>query len=134
MAEDLGFITPDVEALRRRFRLPGMRVLQFAFDGDPNNPHLPHMHRHNSVVYTGTHDNDTSVGWFASLDTETRRRSSSFCAPIGGSMPETLDPRSSAPPSGSSRSCRCRICLGLGSEARFNTPGTTQRQLELAAA
>ncbi len=58
VAEDLGVITPDVEALRKGFGLPGMRVLQFGFSGDASNPHLPHMHEHDSVVYTGTHDND----------------------------------------------------------------------------
>ncbi|HKD38114.1 MAG TPA: 4-alpha-glucanotransferase, partial [Pirellulales bacterium] len=55
LAEDLGVITPEVTALRDRFQLPGMRVLQFAFNGDPNNPHLPHHYIHNCVAYTGTH-------------------------------------------------------------------------------
>jgi 4-alpha-glucanotransferase len=64
IAEDLGLVTPAVTALRERFRLPGMRVLQFAFGGgDPANPHLPHNHEPNSVVYTGTHDNETAAGW-----------------------------------------------------------------------
>jgi 4-alpha-glucanotransferase len=67
IAEDLGFITPAVRALRDRFGLPGMAVLQFAFDSDAKNPYLPHNHTPNQVVYTGTHDNDTSVGWFRSL-------------------------------------------------------------------
>jgi 4-alpha-glucanotransferase len=66
IAEDLGVITPDVEALRDDFGLPGMRILQFAFGGDPKNKDLPHNYVHNSVVYTGTHDNDTTVGWFTS--------------------------------------------------------------------
>ncbi len=67
IAEDLGVITPEVEALRDRFGLPGMKILQFAFDGGPGNPYLPHNHRRNCVVYTGTHDNDTTAGWFAGL-------------------------------------------------------------------
>jgi 4-alpha-glucanotransferase len=67
VAEDLGLITPDVEALRDAFGLPGMRVLQFAFGGDANNPFLPHNYVRNAVAYTGTHDNDTTVGWFKSL-------------------------------------------------------------------
>jgi 4-alpha-glucanotransferase len=68
VAEDLGIITPEVEALRDRFNLPGMRILQFAFGGDASNPYLPHNYwRHNTVVYTGTHDNDTTRGWFATL-------------------------------------------------------------------
>ncbi len=64
IAEDLGEVTPDVEHLRDSFGLPGMRVLQFAFGGDAYNIHLPHNHVQNSVVYTGTHDNETTVGWF----------------------------------------------------------------------
>jgi 4-alpha-glucanotransferase len=72
VAEDLGLITDEVRALRDRFELPGMVVLQFAFDGSPDNPHLPQHHRQNSVVYSGTHDNDTTVGWYASLDPHAR--------------------------------------------------------------
>jgi 4-alpha-glucanotransferase len=60
IAEDLGLITPDVGALRDQFKLPGMRVLQFAFDGNWSNPHLPHNFAANTVVYTGTHDNATT--------------------------------------------------------------------------
>jgi 4-alpha-glucanotransferase len=63
IAEDLGLITPDVSALREEFHLPGMRVLQFAFDGNPANPHLPQNYATNTVVYTGTHDNSTTRGW-----------------------------------------------------------------------
>ncbi|GAC1401929.1 MAG: 4-alpha-glucanotransferase [Pyrinomonadaceae bacterium] len=66
LAEDLGVITPDVEALRDDFNFPGMRILQFAFGGDPQNRDLPHNYARNCVVYTGTHDNDTTVGWFES--------------------------------------------------------------------
>ncbi len=73
IAEDLGVITPDVEALRDEFGLPGMRVLQFAFGGG-DNPFLPHNYPTNSVAYTGTHDNDTTAGWFRSADRETRKR------------------------------------------------------------
>jgi 4-alpha-glucanotransferase len=72
VAEDLGMITDEVRALRDRFELPGMVVLQFAFDGSPDNPHLPRHHKRNAVVYTGTHDNDTTVGWYASLDADAR--------------------------------------------------------------
>jgi 4-alpha-glucanotransferase len=72
VAEDLGIITDEVRALLDRFELPGMVVLQFAFDGSLDNPYLPEHHRRNSVVYTGTHDNDTTVGWYASLDPHSR--------------------------------------------------------------
>jgi len=67
IAEDLGVITPDVEKLRDGFGFPGMRVLQFAFSSDTKNIDLPHNYHHNVVVYTGTHDNDTTVGWFNSV-------------------------------------------------------------------
>jgi 4-alpha-glucanotransferase len=125
VAEDLGFITPDVEALRRRFRLPGMRVLQFAFDGNPYNPHLPHMHRHNSVVYTGTHDNDTSAGWFASLDGETQHRLESYLGQGARGMPEPLI-RAACASVAALAVVPLQDLLGLGAEARLNTPGTTQ--------
>ena len=74
VAEDLGVITPEVDALRTEFGLPGMKVLQFAFDGSPDNPYLPEHHGEQSVVYTGTHDNDTTVGWWTSLDEATREK------------------------------------------------------------
>jgi 4-alpha-glucanotransferase len=64
IAEDLGVITPDVVEMREAFDLPGMRIIQFAFHGDPSDPFLPHNHVQNCVVYTGTHDNDTSRGWY----------------------------------------------------------------------
>ena len=124
VAEDLGFITPDVEALRRRFRLPGMRVLQFGFDGDPYNPHLPHMHRHQSVVYTGTHDNDTSAGWFASLDRETQRRVETYLG-ADAAMPQALI-RAACASVAALAVVPLQDLLGLGSAARLNTPGTTQ--------
>jgi 4-alpha-glucanotransferase len=64
IAEDLGIITPDVEALRDEFGLPGMRILQFAFGGDASHAYLPHNYQVNCVAYTGTHDNDTTLGWW----------------------------------------------------------------------
>lgn len=74
IAEDLGFITPAVRRLRDQFALPGMAVLQFAFDSDAKNPYLPHNHLRNMVVYTGTHDNDTTVEWFWSAGETHRQR------------------------------------------------------------
>ena len=64
LAEDLGTITPEVLALRDKFEFPGMKVLQFAFGSDPTNPYLPFNVPQNCVIYTGTHDNDTSIGWY----------------------------------------------------------------------
>lgn len=72
VAEDLGVITPQVDALRDEFGLPGMRVAQFAFSGDPDNPHRPENYVAHTVAYTGTHDNDTTLGWYRSLDERTR--------------------------------------------------------------
>ena len=78
IAEDLGDITPDVVALRQRLNLPGMRVLQFGFGGGADNAFLPHNYTRNTVVYTGTHDNDTTRGWFASLSEEPRRHALAY--------------------------------------------------------
>ena len=125
LAEDLGVITDDVVALRKGFGLPGMRVLQFAFSGDGDNPHLPHMHEHDSVVYTGTHDNDTTLGWYGSLDEETRRRVDSLLRVAPGSMPEALI-RAALGSVGQLAIVPAQDLLGLGSEARLNTPGTVQ--------
>ena len=75
IAEDLGVITPDVEALRDDFQLLGMKVLQFAFDGETNNPYLPeNIDGSRWVVYTGTHDNPTTLGWWQRLDEDSRNR------------------------------------------------------------
>ncbi|TMQ34341.1 MAG: 4-alpha-glucanotransferase [Planctomycetota bacterium] len=73
LAEDLGLITEEVEALRAKLRLPGMRVLQFAFGGATEDRFLPHNYERNTVVYTGTHDNDTTVGWYNALQEHERR-------------------------------------------------------------
>src|SRR5207249_866005 len=73
IAEDLGLITPDVSALRDQFHVPGTRVLQFAFDGHSDNPYLPHNYVPNTVVYTGTHDNPTSRGWYEELPPHQRQ-------------------------------------------------------------
>jgi 4-alpha-glucanotransferase len=74
IAEDLGVITADVEKLGDDFHLPGTRVLQFAFDGDPTNVHLPHNYSVDTVVYSGTHDNETTRGWYDNLSRESRHR------------------------------------------------------------
>jgi len=123
VAEDLGVITPDVEALRREFALPGMRVLQFAFGGNPEDVHLPHMHDRDSIVYTGTHDNDTTLGWFLSLDSETLRRVEYFLRLTPGAMPEALI-RAALGSVGKLAIIPMQDVLSLGSEARLNTPGT----------
>jgi 4-alpha-glucanotransferase len=123
VAEDLGVITADVDALRKRFAMPGMRVLQFAFGGDPDNPHLPHMHERDCVVYTGTHDNDTTLGWFLSLDSETQQRVSFFLRLTAGAIPDAMV-RAALGSVGQLAVIPIQDVLELGSEARLNTPGT----------
>jgi 4-alpha-glucanotransferase len=84
IAEDLGVITPAVEALRDRFALPGMKILQFAFDGNDDNAYLPANYKGSRwVVYTGTHDNATSLGWWRDLDDDARGR---VAAVVGGEV------------------------------------------------
>jgi 4-alpha-glucanotransferase len=124
VAEDLGVITPPVEALRDRFRLPGMKILQFAFDGSPDNPYLPaNIQGCRWVVYTGTHDNATALGWWQALDGEVRQRverelGAGVTAP-GWQLLE-LALRSPA----ELVVVPVQDLLELGDEARFNTPGT----------
>lgn len=125
VAEDLGVITPDVEALRDQFGLPGMRVLQFGFDGGADNPHLPHNHSRKCVVYTGTHDNDTSLGWYLGLDGETLRRVDFYLGHGAGAMPEALM-RAALGSVGRLAILPVQDVLGLGREARLNTPGTAE--------
>jgi 4-alpha-glucanotransferase len=120
-AEDLGLITPDVLALRNDFGLPGMRVLQFAFDGDAANPHRPYLHERASVVYTGTHDNDTTLGWYSQLDAATAARVNLYLG--AGSMPEALI-RAALGSVARLAVIPVPDLLGLGAEARINTPGT----------
>jgi 4-alpha-glucanotransferase len=111
VAEDLGVITPAVERLRDELRFPGMRVLQFAFDGNPRNPHLPEHHPEHAVVYTGTHDNDTAVGW--------ARATGAFEGPEPHWRLIELAMTSRAHVA----IVPAQDVLGLGSEARLNTPG-----------
>lgn len=125
VAEDLGVITDDVEALRKQFKMPGMKVLQFAFGGTGDNPHLPHMHEADCVVYTGTHDNDTTVGWFSSLDGETLRRVEYFLRLTPGAMPDALI-RATLGSVGRLAVIPIQDVLRLDSQARLNTPGTVE--------
>ena len=88
IAEDLGIITPDVVALRDKFELPGIRVFQFGFDGDPGNPHLPHNCVPNTIAYTGTHDNNTTRGWFESLPENVRLAARNYAGQAGAGTGE----------------------------------------------
>lgn len=127
IAEDLGVITPDVEALRDRYQFPGMKILQFAFGGDSDNPYLPHQHIRRCVVYTGTHDNNTTRGWWEAMETGEQDAVRQHMEAIQGHPADN--------PVGD----LLRMCLGsvadwavvpvqdlldLGADARINTPST----------
>lgn len=124
VAEDLGIITDEVRALRDRFELPGMVVLQFGFDGSLNNPHLPQQHVRNVVVYTGTHDNDTTVGWYAGLSEDSRR----FVQHVlgAGDSPAVPDFLIDAAYASNANLAVVPMqdLLALDSRARMNSPGT----------
>ncbi len=122
IAEDLGLITPEVEALRERWGFPGMKVLQFAFSG-PDNPYLPHNYTStNWVVYTGTHDNDTAFGWYASLDESTRAFVNTY---LGGHVEDVAWELMRLAWQSVARLAVVPLqdVLRLGSEARMNFPG-----------
>jgi 4-alpha-glucanotransferase len=128
VAEDLGVITPEVEALRDRFALPGMKVLQFAWD-DPCSPHLPHNHRPNTVLYAGTHDNPTTRSWWAeALDAERRDRLRDYVGLVSGGAweqePHWLLIRLGMMSVAHTFVVTLQDVLGLGAEARMNTPGS----------
>ncbi|MDR0786894.1 MAG: 4-alpha-glucanotransferase [Gemmatimonadota bacterium] len=121
IAEDLGLITPEVERLRDELGYPGMRVFQFAFDGDPHNPHLPAGYPPVSVAYTGTHDNDTIMSWWAGLGDDERGR---VRHALGVADPDHWSFVEAVMRSGSRLAVfPLQDVLGLGAEARMNTPG-----------
>lgn len=123
VAEDLGVITPDVLALRDGFGLPGMRVLQFAFDGDAANPHRPYLYERASIAYTGTHDNDTTLGWYSHLDAATAARVNLYLGAGPDAQPGALI-RAALGSVARLVIVPVQDLLGLGSGARLNTPGT----------
>jgi 4-alpha-glucanotransferase len=128
IAEDLGMITPDVPALRDRYQLPGMRVLQFGFDGDSNNPHLPNNYVHNSVAYTGTHDNNTTRGWFEALPDSQKQIVRNYLGPQGGdpgTVTAALMRLAWSSPAALSIA-PLQDVLDLGAEARMNVPGRAE--------
>jgi len=123
-AEDLGFITPDVHALRERHHIPGMAVLQFAF-GDPGaHVYLPHRLTPDRVVYTGTHDNNTSVGWWNSSATDYEKRSALAYLGCSEDGIHWAMIRAAQGSPASLSVVPLQDVLGLGSEARVNTPST----------
>jgi len=136
IAEDLGVITPDVVALREEFRFPGMRILQFGFGGDSKNIDLPHNYVPNVVAYTGTHDNDTTVGWFNSVAGEGSTRTAeqiererAFCLNYLNTKGEEIHwdfIRAVLASVADTAIVPLQDLLGLGTEARMNLPNSTE--------
>jgi 4-alpha-glucanotransferase len=124
IAEDLGLITPDVMTLRDRYNLPGMKVLQFGFHGDPKEPFLPHNYHPNCVVYTGTHDNDTTVGWYHSAPGHEQE----YMRYYAGVTPQNVEPawdllRLAWSSVATTAIVPLQDLLSLPTEARMNYPG-----------
>lgn len=123
LAEDLGTVTPEVEALRDQFEFPGMKILQFAFGGDAKNPYLPFNFKRNFVVYTGTHDNDTTFGWYEQLQDHERNNILTY---LGGVSPEGIHwdmIRLAFSSIANLAIVPLQDVLGLGTESRMNFPG-----------
>jgi 4-alpha-glucanotransferase len=123
VAEDLGIITQEVDALRLKFNMPGMKILQFAFGGDDTNPYLPENIEENSVVYTGTHDNDTTLGWYNHAEPHVKEHLHRYLESEQPNMPMALIALAF------STKAKLAIVpmqdvLELDSDGRMNTPGT----------
>ncbi|MFL6700139.1 MAG: 4-alpha-glucanotransferase [Vitreoscilla sp.] len=123
VAEDLGFITPDVYALRDGLGYPGMRILQFGFGADAGNEFLPHNYVANTIAYTGTHDNDTARGWWDNASAHERAYAGSYLA-TGGDDIHWAMIRACCNSVANVAVFQLQDVLGLGSAHRMNTPGT----------
>ena len=139
IAEDLGEITDAVNVLRKKYNLPGMKILQFAFGGDDTNPYLPHNIDENSVVYTGTHDNNTTLGWWQQQDERTQQHAKSYVSKLAKDVQFEMTPVEIT----TAKIPQCLIALALSTKAnmaiiplqdilgldgahRMNTPGTIE--------
>ena len=122
VVEDLGIITPDVVQLRMQLGLQGMKVLQFAFDGDPDNAYLPHNYIADCVVYPGTHDNQTAIGWFQSIDETTRQQVQTYLGTDGGDIAWDLI-RLAFASVAELAIVPLQDVMRLGDQARMNRPG-----------
>ena len=122
IAEDLGVITPDVDALRKKFGFPGMRILQFAFAADANDRFLPHNYEPDTVVYTGTHDNDTVAGWWATASDYERHHARGYLATDGQDMAWTLI-RAAMASVADTAVHPMQDVLALSTDSRMNYPG-----------
>jgi len=125
IAEDLGVITPEVDALRDQFKLPGMRVLQFAFDECADNPFLPHNYPQNCIVYTGTHDNNTSKGWYVSASEDVQEFCCKYLASDGEDIAWDII-RAAWSSVADMAIAPLQDFLSLGSEARMNFPSRAE--------
>jgi 4-alpha-glucanotransferase len=125
VAEDLGAITDAVTALRRKYRMPGMKILQFAFGSGPDNPYLPFRHGRDAVVYTGTHDNDTTLGWYRSLGDDGRAEVDDYLGLPGEPMPWPLNRAALGSPANLAI-LPMQDVLGLDGAHRMNVPGTAE--------
>ncbi len=125
IAEDLGVITPSVEKLRDDFQFPGMKILHFAFGSDAGNGFLPHNYQQNCVVYTGTHDNDTTLGWYKSAPSEEQHRAREYTKSDGSEMHWELI-RFAMLSVADQAIFPLQDFMNLDSEHRMNTPGTVQ--------
>lgn len=123
IAEDLGFVTPEVIELRDYFQFPGMKILQFAFDSDPGNDFLPHNYNTNCVVYTGTHDNDTTIGWYKTAPEAEKHRAREYTKSDGSEINWELI-RLGMLSVADQAIFPLQDFMNLDSEFRMNTPGT----------
>ena len=128
LAEDLGIITPEVEALRDHFEFPGMKILLFAFGDDENNPYLPHNFERNCAVYVGTHDNDTAIGWWEHDASEAVKQA--VARYLGFDSPDQITEihwallRLAYGSVADLAIVQLQDVLGLGHESRMNDPST----------
>ena len=125
IAEDLGFLTKRVKRLVKRTGYPGMKILQFAFDAGNDSEYLPHHYNNNCVVYTGTHDNDTTLGWYRTLHRKDKKFADAYLQ-TGRSKKEVQWAfiRAAIASVADTAIIPMQDYLGLGSEARINTPST----------
>jgi 4-alpha-glucanotransferase len=129
IAEDLGLLTDDVIRLRDKFQFPGMKILQFAFDTGPQNQFLPHNYVNNCIVYTGTHDNDTNIGWYKQAD----KKEQVYCKKYTGARPDKLNQafiRTAFASVAHTVIIQMQDVLELDSRHRMNTPGKLGRNWE----
>jgi len=125
VAEDLGIITEEVTALREKYAMPGMKILHFAFGGDADNPYLPHRHCQDSVVYSGTHDNNTTMGWFEELDDADKAYVYEYFDETNEAMPWLLI-RETIRSVAQLAIIPMQDLLALDGHHRMNVPGTTE--------